>query len=71
MRSCGGTPAPAASGGTVVWRGGVPYRLLRDHGVPVVTWRRDGRLCVLSGRGVSGATLVRLASWGDGGATTS
>jgi hypothetical protein len=28
-----------------------------------VTWLRDGHLCVLSGRGVSGATLLRLASW--------
>ena len=63
----GGTPAPATSGGTVTWRHGVAYRLLREHGAPVVTWRRDGRLCVLSGRGVSDATLVRLAGWGDGG----
>ena len=63
----GGTPAPAASGGTVVWHGGVAYRLQQVHGVPVVTWQRDGRLCVLSGRGVNGATLVRLASWGKGG----
>lgn len=65
-----GLPAPAARGGTVVWRGGVPYRLQRVGGVPVVTWRREGRLCVLSGRGVSEATLVRLASWSDGGTAT-
>ncbi len=64
----GGTPAPVASGGTVVWHRDVAYRLRQVHGVPVVTWQRDGRLCVLSGRGVSGATLVRLASWGEGGA---
>ncbi len=62
-----GTPAPATSGGTVSMRGGVPYRLLQEHGAPVVTWQRDGRLCVLSGRGVSSATLLRLAGWGDGG----
>jgi hypothetical protein len=61
----GGTPAPAASGGTIVWHGGVAYRLRQVHGVPVVTWQRNGRLCVLSGRGVNGATLVRLASWGE------
>ncbi len=65
----GGTPAPAAGGGTVVWHGGVAYRLRQVHGVPVVTWQRDGRLCVLSGRGVNGATLVRLASWSDGAST--
>jgi hypothetical protein len=63
----GGTPAPAASGGTVVWHGGVAYRLRQVGGVPVVTWQRDGRLCVLSGRGVNGTTLVRLASWSEGG----
>jgi hypothetical protein len=66
----GGTPAPAASGGTLVWHRGAAYRLRRVGGVPVVTWQRDGRLCVLSGRGVSGATLVRLASWGEGGTAT-
>jgi hypothetical protein len=63
----GGTPAPVASGGTVVWHRGVAYRLRQVQGVPVVTWQRAGRLCVLSGRGVNGATLVRLASWGEGG----
>ncbi|HYM45288.1 MAG TPA: hypothetical protein VES65_03910 [Solirubrobacteraceae bacterium] len=62
----GGTPAPGVRGGAVIWRGGVPYRLRRENGAPVVVWQRDGRLCVLSGRGVSGATLLRLASWGDG-----
>jgi hypothetical protein len=63
----GGTPAPVAGGGTVVWHRGVAYRLRQVQGVPVVTWQRAGRLCVLSGRGVNGATLVRLASWGEGG----
>jgi len=58
-----GTPAPSVRGGTLLWRGGVPYRLLHVHGAPVVVWTRDGRLCVLSGRGVDGATLLRLASW--------
>jgi hypothetical protein len=62
-----GTPASATSGGTIVWHRGVAYRLRQVHGVPVVTWQRNGRLCVLSGRGVNGATLVRLASWGEGG----
>lgn len=61
----GGTPAPGASGGTVSWRDGVEYRLLHEHGVPVVTWQRDGRLCVLSGTDVSEAALVRLASWSE------
>jgi len=29
-----------------------------------VTWTRSGHLCVIAGRGVSGHTLLRLASWG-------
>jgi hypothetical protein len=64
-----GTPAPGARGGTVTWRGGVPFQLLSEHGAPVVTWLREGRLCVVSGRGVSGATLLKLASWAAPGAS--
>lgn len=59
-----GTPAPQVQGGTAIRRDGVTYRLLHLHGAPVVAWLRDGRLCVLSGRGVGAATLLRLASWG-------
>lgn len=61
----GSPPAPAISGGTVAWRGHTPYRLSAVGGVPVVTWLRDGHLCVLSGRGVHSATLLTLASWGE------
>jgi hypothetical protein len=61
-------PAPK-TGGIVTWRGGVSYRLSNVHGVDVVTWLRDGRLCVVSGRGVSSATLLRLASWSEGNPT--
>ena len=49
----------------IAWRGGVSYRLLTENGAAVVTWLRDGHLCVASGRGVSSATLLRLASWSD------
>jgi hypothetical protein len=66
-----GTPAPRLSGGAIAWRHGMPYRLLSENGTSVVVWQRDGHLCVLSGHGVSGATLLRLASWGDHGATAS
>jgi hypothetical protein len=58
-------PAPNVAGGTVRWRRGVRYRVLGDRGVPVVIWTRSGRACVISGRGVSAATLVALASWSD------
>jgi hypothetical protein len=61
----GGTPAVGVHGGRVVWQGGSAYRELRLGGEQVVTWLRDGRLCVVSGRGVAAATLLRLASWHD------
>jgi hypothetical protein len=57
-----GTPAPPINGGNVSWHGGVPYRLLTENSASAVVWQRDGHLCVLSGRGVSSATLLRLAS---------
>lgn len=46
-----------------VWRGGERYHLLALDGMHVVTWLRDGRACVLAGRGASYSTLLRLASW--------
>ena len=58
-----GTPAPKQDRGAIAWRNGTRYRLLQLHGATVVTWLRDGRLCVVAGRGVSGATLLALASW--------
>jgi hypothetical protein len=64
-----GAPAPRVAGGVIAWRGGVSYRLLTENGAAVVTWMRDGHLCVVSGRGVSSATLLRLASWSDHDAT--
>jgi hypothetical protein len=57
------------TGGVVTWRGGVSYRLSNEHGVAVVTWLREGHLCVVAGRGVSSATLLRLASWSEGNPT--
>ncbi len=66
-----GTPAPTIGGGVIAWRSGVPYRLLTENGATVVTWLRDGHLCVVSGRGVSSATLLRLASWSDHDVTAS
>lgn len=59
-----GTP-PRIGGGIVSRRGKVPYRLSYENGASVVTWLRDGHLCVVSGRGVSGATLLRLAGWSE------
>jgi hypothetical protein len=58
-----GTPAPQISGGVLRWRNGTPYRITTQDGAPVVSWLRSGHLCVVSGRGLSGAMLLRLASW--------
>jgi len=66
-----GTPAPRVGGGVIAWRDGVSYRLLTENGAAVVTWLRNGHLCVVSGHGVSSATLLGLASWSDHGATAS
>jgi hypothetical protein len=66
-----GSPAPQVRGGVIAWRGGMPYRLLTENGASVVVWQREGRLCVLSGNGVSRAALLRLASWSDQNATAS
>lgn len=66
-----GTPPPHASGGVVVWHRGESYRLLSGQGLSIVTWLRDGHLCVVAGRGVSGATLLALASWHEPGTVAS
>jgi hypothetical protein len=55
--------APSVSGGIARTHGGTVYRFLAEDGARIVTWRRDGHLCVVSGRGVSDATLMALASW--------
>ncbi len=68
-----GTPAPriGGGGGVALWRDGVSYRTLSQNGVAIVTWLRDGHLCMVSGRSVSSATLLQLASWSDRDATAS
>lgn len=60
-----GTPAPRVGAGTMRWRDGTSYGVSAEDGVEVVTWLRDGRLCVVSGRDVSARTLIALASWDD------
>ncbi len=62
-----GTPAPRLSGGSLAWRAGVPYRLITNGETHMITWLRNGHLCVVSARGVDSATLLRLASWADSG----
>jgi hypothetical protein len=57
----GSSGGAASASGTAQWRGGVDYRLTREHGAEVVAWVRDGHLCVISGADVPGATLLALA----------
>jgi hypothetical protein len=66
-----GAPAPRANDGVVRWRRGTPFRLLSQNGATVVSWLRAGHLCVVSGRGVSGATLLRLVTSRGNGSVAS
>jgi hypothetical protein len=66
----GGSPAPSVGAGEVRRLGGTPYHLTSINGVGVVSWVRDGHLCVVSGRGVSPRTLLALASWHERADTT-
>ena len=63
-----GTPAPKQDRGAIAWRNGTPFRVLQLHGATVVSWLREGRLCVVAGRDLSSATLLALASWHPRGA---
>ena len=49
--------------GRPVTVGGVRLRTLRVGDRAVVTWRRGGRTCVLSGAGVTAPQLLELAAW--------
>jgi hypothetical protein len=57
-----GTPAPSISGGVVRRVDGTSYRLTSVGGGHMVTWLRDGRLCVIGGADVGAGTLLALAS---------
>jgi hypothetical protein len=56
-------PAVRQPSARVTRIGGVEFRTLHVKGRVVVTWRRDGQTCVLSGTGVSPRILRSLASW--------
>lgn len=66
-----GVQSRPPTSGVANQRDGTIYRVLSQDGATVVTWLRDRRLCVVSGRGVDSATLLRLASWGDSSAHAS
>jgi hypothetical protein len=62
--------APQIGGGVVREREGTSYRFSSVDGASVVTWLREGHLCVVAGRGVDEATLMALASWRERGTLT-
>lgn len=53
-------PPPGSQRTTV---DGVVFSTASDGGQEIVTWLREGRTCVLAGRGVSRTELVELAAW--------
>jgi hypothetical protein len=59
----GGSALALPSRGARVLRGRTAFHSLRLGGRTVVTWRREGHTCVLSGAGVRPRTLLALASW--------
>jgi hypothetical protein len=54
-------PALALPAAAVSTQNGISVRTLRLHGRLVVTWRRKGSTCILTGSGVSAAQLRHLA----------
>jgi hypothetical protein len=58
----GGPRLPPPSQGSDHVVAGVRLRSFTADGQRSVTWVRDGRTCVLSGRGVDVATLLSLAA---------
>ncbi|HEY8762785.1 MAG TPA: zf-HC2 domain-containing protein [Solirubrobacteraceae bacterium] len=58
-----GAPALTTPAASVRKLDGTELRTLRLGGRLVVTWRRAGHTCVLSGAGVPASALQRLAAW--------
>jgi hypothetical protein len=56
-------PALSQPAAHSTWRDGTELRTLTKNGRVIVTWRRDGATCVLSGSGVTASVLQKLAAW--------
>lgn len=63
-----GRALTAPAGSRVTVRDGVRIEVFRMGSRTAVTWLRRGHTCVLSGAGVPGTMLVRLAAWRGSGA---
>ncbi|MGZ4230081.1 MAG: anti-sigma factor family protein [Solirubrobacteraceae bacterium] len=66
-----GVPALSQPKASVTQKNGVELRTLTIGGRTVVTWRRDGHTCVISGPGLSASDLQRLAAWSEPAQLTS
>jgi hypothetical protein len=58
-----GLPPLSQPNAKVSWMHGVELRTFKVNDRHVVTWRRDGRTCVLSSKNVAPAELQKLAAW--------
>ncbi len=56
-----GAPALTRPAAAARWLGGVEFQSFTASGRMIVTWRRTGHTCVLSGTGVSASALTHLA----------
>ncbi len=54
---------PIPPGSTSVQRHGVSFHVLHRASPTIITWREAGHTCILTARGISAATLMRLATW--------
>jgi anti-sigma factor RsiW len=58
-----GMPALSQPNANVTRQNNVTLRTLKIDGRTVVTWRRNGHTCVISGPGLAASDLQRLAAW--------
>jgi len=58
-----GTPTLTGPAAPETWLDGTAMRTLTLNGRLIVTWRRAGDACVLSGSGVKASELQMLAAW--------
>jgi hypothetical protein len=63
----GGKPLTVPAEARGARRGGKEYALLATPRGSAVTWLEDGQTCVLAGKDVSPAVLLKLASWQPAG----
>jgi hypothetical protein len=58
-----GTALAIPAGSVSVLHNGVSFHILSHANPTIVTWRAAGHTCILTARGVSSGTLMRLATW--------